>query len=183
MIYDLIVDDHEKNWSGCLRVILMNWSIWSQSVAGLGRHNAETMADFGDDCACKRAWDTNTGLGARSLTRPSLPDLPFPLGMAGLCILVLEGVPWAPTYLSECLPHWSAQKKRNNSCRAPRVLNPTRRAIWPLFCVWWWGILVPVWSICNPLNWVRIITLNHYHNPSSSSNLIIVSIILIIMKG
>ena len=129
------------------------------------------------------ARDTNTGLGARSLTRPSLPDLPFPLGMAGLCILVLEGVPWAPTYLSECLPHCSAQKQRNNSCRAPRVLNPTRRAIWPLFCVWWWGILVPVWSICNPLNWVRIITLNHYHNPSSSSNLIIVSIILIIMKG
>ena len=27
MIYDLIVDDHEKNWRGCFWVILMNWSI------------------------------------------------------------------------------------------------------------------------------------------------------------
>ena len=36
------------------------------------------------------ARDTNTGLGARSLTRPSLPDPPFALGMAGLCILVLK---------------------------------------------------------------------------------------------
>ena len=151
----------------------MNWSIWSQSVAGLGRHNAETMADFGDDCACEEPVGAtanhmrNGSFGARSLTRPSLPDPPFALGMAGLCILVIEGVPWAPTYLSKWL--CSAQKKRNNSCRAPCVLNPTRRAIWPLFCVWWWGILVPVWSICNALNWVRIITFNHYHNPSSLS--------------